>query len=95
MKKLLMTTLCAMGLIVCAASLTAESGAKSGSEAAPADTTYTVRGVNFTMKGIAAAAGSTMRLALLVPFGAVVVRGTATAFLACGWHAVCIRQEIR
>ena len=54
MKKLLMTTLCAIGLIVCAASLTAESGAKSGNEAAPADTTYTVRGVNFTMKGIAA-----------------------------------------
>ena len=49
-----MTTLCAIGLIVCAASLTAEGGAKSGNEAAPADTTYTVRGVNFTMKGIAA-----------------------------------------
>ena len=43
----------------------------------------------------AAAAGIAMRLALLVPFGAVVVRGTATAFLACGWHAVCIRQKIR
>ena len=54
MKKLLMTMLFTMGLIVCAASLTAESGAKSGSEAAPADTTYTVRGVSFTMKGIAA-----------------------------------------
>ena len=56
---------------------------------------YKSLGVSFTMKGIAEAAGSTMRLALLVPFGAVVVRGTATAFLACGWHAVCIRQKIR
>ena len=54
MKKLSMTILFAMELIICTASLTAEDSAKSGSEAAPADTRYTVRGVNFTMKGIAA-----------------------------------------
>ena len=41
-------------LIICAAHLTAESGAKSGNEAVPPDKTYTVHGVSFTMKGIAA-----------------------------------------
>ena len=54
MKKLSMTILFAAVLIVYAASLTAEGNAKSDNETAPADTTYTVRGVNFTMKGIAA-----------------------------------------
>ena len=54
MKKLSMTILFAAVLIIYAASLIAEGSAKPGYEAAPADTTYTVNGILFTMKGIAA-----------------------------------------
>jgi len=53
MKKLLMIIVFAAVLIIYAASLTAESGAKYSSKGVPTDTTYTVRGVSFTMKGIA------------------------------------------
>ena len=49
-----MTILFAAVLIIYAASLIAEGSAKPGYEAAPADTTYTVNGILFTMKGIAA-----------------------------------------
>ena len=54
MKKLSITMLFAAVLIIYAASLTAESGAKYSSKAISADTTYTVKGILFTMKGIAA-----------------------------------------